>query len=86
MSPECPICLSRGEKQAGTQASLIWQGRCSMLCCDTILTVTEGWDGKCCTNSSARCFLGFADRMVRGRCNLSSCGGQIKPSAQGHYL
>lgn len=57
-----------------------------MLCCNTVLTVTEGRNGNYCINSPARCFLGFADRAVRGRHSLHSCAGQIKPSALGHCL
>lgn len=60
---------------------MIQQGPCSTLCCNTVLTVTEGHDGNYCINSFARCFLGWADRVVWGRCNLYSCAGQIKPSA-----
>lgn len=79
-------CLSlQGEKWAGTQALLIWQGRCSMLCCDTILTVTEGWDGEYCTKSSARCFLGFETGWFGGVA-ISLLVEQITPSAHGHYL
>lgn len=72
VTPKCPICLSSGGKIAIKQKTwMIQQGcRCSMLCCNTTLTVTEGLDGKYCINSSARCFLGFADRVVQGRCNL----------------
>lgn len=50
----------QGEKWCKTETWMIQQGHCSILCCNTILTVTEGQDGNYCINSSARCFLGFA--------------------------